>query len=146
MHFSRLGLECAGGKVLRLGIKLMERWCRGCNLVMCAVAEPFNVRNRWTTSMSRILGTVTFATLLTLGAMTSVAVSQETAAPVAGSAPTADLPPVAVMVDGEPIFVAEVNDRLEQLKKSNQMPRGDMDLIRASVLAQLIEQRLAVNQ
>jgi parvulin-like peptidyl-prolyl isomerase len=96
--------------------------------------------------MSRILGTVTFATSLALGAVASAALSQETAAPAGASAPAADLPPVAVMVDGEPIFVAEVNDRLEQMKRLNQMPRGDMDLIRALALSQLIEQRLAVNQ
>jgi parvulin-like peptidyl-prolyl isomerase len=99
--------------------------------------------------MSGLLRTVTCATSLALlGAMATAAAGQDTtnSAPAGVAAPAADLPPVAVMVDGEPIFVAEVNDRLEQMKRSNQMPSGDLDLIRASALAQLIEQRLAVNQ
>jgi parvulin-like peptidyl-prolyl isomerase len=50
------------------------------------------------------------------------------------------------MIDGQPIFIAEVDDSLEQLKQQNRVPRGDMDLIRASLLAQIIERRLAVNE
>jgi parvulin-like peptidyl-prolyl isomerase len=83
-----------------------------------------------------------------LGTMMSDAISQDAPAPpIATVAPATDSPPVAVMIDGEPIFVAEIDDKLAQLKtKSGRMPGGDLDLVRASVLTQLVEKRLAVNQ
>jgi parvulin-like peptidyl-prolyl isomerase len=77
---------------------------------------------------------------LASGLVASHAASQD---PIA---PAADLPPVAATVDGDPIFVVEMDSTIEQMQKDGRMPRGDINVVKAALLTQLVDRRLVVHQ
>jgi parvulin-like peptidyl-prolyl isomerase len=55
-----------------------------------------------------------------------------------------DLPPVAVYVNGEPIFVAELLHNYENIAEARQLSEGRADRSKAELLDQLINRRLAI--
>jgi peptidyl-prolyl cis-trans isomerase C len=52
-------------------------------------------------------------------------------------------PPVAALVDGNPIYVAEINQAVEQATKSAKLSPNEIELAKAQVLESLIDRRLA---
>lgn len=57
--------------------------------------------------------------------------------------PTAESPPVAALVNGEPIYVAELNANYESIAKERQLGAARANRSKAELLTQLINRRLA---